>query len=115
LLRHINAGRVGFGQGTGVVSRAGGALFEETAFTNEEMDEFVSLGSWRSQKMHGLYKDTRKNSIRFQVCINNIEQSELVAAENPAAPLPNSGSTTRSPPVVQMSQMDGVSGVVQGL
>jgi hypothetical protein len=56
------------------------AIFEEIAFTDEAMDELVSLSSQRSRKMHGLYKETRNNSIRLQVCINNIEQSELVAA-----------------------------------
>jgi hypothetical protein len=38
------------------------AIFEETAFTDKAMDELVSLGSWISQKMHGLYKETRNNS-----------------------------------------------------
>jgi hypothetical protein len=44
------------------------------------MDKLVSLGSWRSQKMHDLYKETRNNSICLRVCINNIEQSAPVAA-----------------------------------
>jgi hypothetical protein len=39
------------------------AIFEETAFTDEEMDKLASLGSQQSQKMHGLYKETRNNSI----------------------------------------------------
>jgi hypothetical protein len=65
--------------------------------------------------MHGLYKETRNNSICIQVCINKIEQSALVAVQNSGVPPPNSGSVTPSPPVVQLSQMDGVSGVVQGL
>ncbi len=91
------------------------AIFEEMAFTNEAMEELVSLSSWRSQKMHGLYKETRNNSIHLQVCINKIEQSALVAAQNLGVPLPNSGSTAPSPPLVQMSQTDGASGVVQGL
>jgi hypothetical protein len=39
------------------------AVFEETAFTNEAMDKLVSLGSWLSQKMHGIFKETRDNSI----------------------------------------------------
>jgi hypothetical protein len=43
------------------------AIFEETAFTNEAMDKLVSLGSWQSQKMHGLYKETRNNSIPLQI------------------------------------------------
>jgi hypothetical protein len=64
--------------------------------------------------MHGLYKETRNNSICLQVCINKIEQSAPVAAQNPGGPPPNSGNTASSPPVVQMSQTDGVSGVVQG-
>jgi hypothetical protein len=68
------------------------AIFEETAFTNEAMDELVSFGSWKSQKMHGLYKETRNNSICLRVCINKIEQSAPVAAQNPCVPLPNSGS-----------------------
>ncbi len=55
------------------------AIFEEPAFSNEAMDELVPLGSWRSQKMHGLYKETRNNSICLQVCIKEIEQSTLVA------------------------------------
>jgi hypothetical protein len=41
------------------------AIFEETAFTDEAMDKLASLGSWQSQKMHGLYKETRNNSIRL--------------------------------------------------
>ena len=65
--------------------------------------------------MHGLYKETRNNSIRLRVCINKIDQSTPVAAQNPGVPPPNSGSAAPSPPVVQMSQMDGVSGVVRGL
>jgi hypothetical protein len=39
------------------------AIFKETAFTDEAMDELASLGSQQSQKMHGLYKETRNNSI----------------------------------------------------
>ncbi len=91
------------------------AIFEEPAFSNKAMDDLVSLGSWKSQKMHGLYKETRNNSIHLQVCINKIEQSALVAVQNSGFPPPNSGSAALSPPVVQLSQMDGVSGVVQGL
>jgi hypothetical protein len=34
------------------------AIFEETAFTDEAMDKLASLGSWKSQKMHDLYKET---------------------------------------------------------
>jgi hypothetical protein len=41
------------------------AIFEETAFTEETMNELVSLGSWKSQKMHGLYNETRNYSIRL--------------------------------------------------
>ncbi len=90
------------------------AIFEETVFTDKAIDKLVSLGSWKSHKMHGLYKE-RNNSIHLRVCINEIEQSALVAAQNPGVPPPNSGSAAPSPPIVQMSQTDGVSGVVQGL
>jgi hypothetical protein len=55
-------------------------IFEETAFTNEAMEELASLDSWQSQKIHGLYKETRNNSMHLWVCINDIEQSALVAA-----------------------------------
>jgi hypothetical protein len=41
------------------------AKFEEPAFSNKAMDDLVSLGSQKSQKMHSLYKETRKNSIRL--------------------------------------------------
>jgi hypothetical protein len=51
------------------------AIFEEPAFSDKAMDALVSLGSWRSQKMHGLYNETRNNSIRLRVCIKEIEQS----------------------------------------
>jgi hypothetical protein len=90
-------------------------IFEEPAFSNKAKDDLLSLGSQKSQKMHSFYKETRNNSIRLQVCINKIEQSALVAVQNSGVPLPNSGSTTPSPPVVQLSQTDGVSEVVQGL
>jgi hypothetical protein len=91
------------------------AIFEEPAFSDKAMDDMVSLGSRKSQKMHSLYKETRNNSIRLRVCINKIEQSALVAVQNSGVPPPNSGSTAPSPPIVQLSQTDGVSGVVQGL
>jgi hypothetical protein len=91
------------------------AIFEELAFSDKAMDDLVSLGSWISQKMHGLYKETRNDSICLQICIKEIEQSALVAVQNLGVPLPNSGSAAPSPPVVQLSQTDGVSGVVQGL
>jgi hypothetical protein len=91
------------------------AIFEESAFFDKAMDDLISLGSQKSQKMHNLYKETRNNSIRLQVCINKIEQSALVAVQNSGVPSPNSGSTAPSPPVVQLSQTDGVSGVMQGL
>jgi hypothetical protein len=91
------------------------AIFEEPAFTDKAMDDLVSLGSQRSQKVHGLYKETRNNSIHLGVCINEIEQSAPVAVQNPGVPPPNSGSPIPSPPIVQMRQTDGVSGVVQGL
>jgi hypothetical protein len=90
------------------------AIFEELAFSDKATDDLVSIGSWKSQKMHGLYKETKNNSIRLQVFINVIEQSALVAVQNSGVPPPNSGSTAPSPPIVQLSQMDGVSGVVQG-
>jgi hypothetical protein len=76
------------------------AIFEELAFSNKAMDELVSLGFRRSQKMHGLYKETRNNSIRLQVCINKIEQSALVAVQNSGVPPLNSGNAAISPPVV---------------
>jgi hypothetical protein len=91
------------------------ASFEETAFTNEALDKLVSFGSRQSQKMHRLYKETRNNSILLRVCINDIEQSAPVAARNPGVPPPNSGSAAPSPPIVQLSQTDRASGVVQGL
>jgi hypothetical protein len=89
------------------------AIFEEPAFTDKAINELVSLGSQKSQKMHGPYKETRNNSIRLQVCINKKEQSALVAVQNPGVPLPDSGSAAPSPPIVQMSQTNEVSGVVQ--
>ncbi len=78
-------------------------IFEEPAFSNKAMDDLVSLGSQKSQKMHGLYKETRNNSIRLRVCINKIKQSAPVAVKNSGVPPPNSGSATPSPPVVQLS------------
>ncbi len=83
------------------------AIFEEPAFSNIAMDDLDSLGSRKSQKMHGLYKETRNNSIRLQDCINKIEQSALVAVQNSGVPPPISGSAAPSPPVVQLSQTDG--------
>jgi hypothetical protein len=62
------------------------AIFEERAFTDEATEKLASLGSRQSQKMLGLYKETRNNSIRLQVCINDIEQSALVAAQNQVSP-----------------------------
>jgi hypothetical protein len=73
------------------------AIFEEPAFSDKAMDDLVSLGSQKSQKMHGLYKETKNNSICLQVCINKIEQSALVAVQISGAPPPNSGSVTPSP------------------
>jgi hypothetical protein len=90
------------------------AIFKEPAFSDVAMDDLVSLGSWRSQKMHSLYKETRNNSICLQVCINKIKQSFLVAVQNSGVPPLNSGSAAPSPPIVQLSQMDGVRVVVQG-
>jgi hypothetical protein len=43
------------------------AIFEEPAFSDEAMDDLVSLGSQKSQKIHSLCKETRNNSIRLQV------------------------------------------------
>jgi hypothetical protein len=91
------------------------AIFEELAFSNKAMDDLVSLGSRKSQKMHSLYKETRNKSIHLRVCINKIEQTALVAVQNSGVPPPNSGSATPSSPIVQLSQTDGMSGVVQGL
>ncbi len=90
------------------------AIFEELAFSDKAMDDLVSLSSWKAQKMHSHYKETTCNSLRLRVCINEIEQSALVAVQNSGVPPPNSGSVAPSPPVVQLSQTDGVSGVVQG-
>jgi hypothetical protein len=90
------------------------AIFEELAFSNKAKDDLLSLGSQKSQKMHGLYKETKNNSICLQVCMNKIEQSALVVAQNSGVPPPNSGSAAPSAPVVNMSQADGLSGVVQG-
>jgi hypothetical protein len=39
------------------------AIFEEKAFTDKAMDELVPIGSWKSQKIRGLYKETRNKSI----------------------------------------------------
>jgi hypothetical protein len=58
------------------------AIFKELAVSDKAMDDLVSLRSWKSQNMHVLYKETRNNSIRLQVCINKIEQSALVAVQN---------------------------------
>jgi hypothetical protein len=33
------------------------AIFEDPAFSKKTMDDLVSLGSRKSQKMHGLYKE----------------------------------------------------------
>jgi hypothetical protein len=41
------------------------AIFEKRAFTDKAIDDLVSLGSWKSQKMHGLYMETRNNSIHL--------------------------------------------------
>jgi hypothetical protein len=62
------------------------AIFEEPAFTNKAIDELVSLGSWKSQKMHGLYKETRSNSICLRVCMNEIAQSAPVAVQTQVSP-----------------------------
>ncbi len=78
------------------------------------MDELASLGSQQSQKMHRLYKEIRNNSILLCLCMYEIEQSSLMAVRNPGVPPPKSESAAPSPPIVHMSQMDGVSGVVQG-
>ena len=62
------------------------AIFEEPAFSDGAMDDLVCLGSRKFQKIHGLYKETRNNSIRLRVCINKIEQSALVAVQNSGVP-----------------------------
>jgi hypothetical protein len=41
------------------------ATFEEPAFPDKAMDDLVSLGSRKSQKMHGLYKENRNKSIHL--------------------------------------------------
>jgi hypothetical protein len=51
------------------------AIFEELAFSNKAIDDLVALGSWKSQKMYGLYKEARNNSICLRVCINEIDLS----------------------------------------
>jgi hypothetical protein len=79
------------------------AIFGKPAFPDKAIDDLVSLGSQKSQKMHSLYRETRNNSIRLRVCINKIEQSALVAVQNSGVPPPNSGSAAPSPPVVQLS------------
>ncbi len=88
-------------------------IFEELAFSDKAMDDLVSLGSKKSQKMHSLYKETRNISIHLQVCINEISAS--VTVQNSGVPPWNSGSAASSPPIVQLRQADGVTGVVQGL
>jgi hypothetical protein len=39
------------------------AIFEEPAFFDKAIYDLVSLGSRKSQKMHGLYKETRNKGI----------------------------------------------------
>jgi hypothetical protein len=46
-------------------------IFDEMTFSDEAMDELASLGSQRSQKMNGLCKETRNNSMRLCLCIND--------------------------------------------
>jgi hypothetical protein len=87
-------------------------IFEEPTFSNKATDDLVSLGFQKSQKMHNLYKETRNNSLSLT---KQDRAVSLVAVQNSGVPLPNSGSTVFSPPIVQISQMDGVSGAVQGL
>jgi hypothetical protein len=90
-------------------------IFDESAFLEEAMDDWASLGSLQSQKMPQLYKEKRNNSMHLCLCINEIEQSSLMPVKNPGVLPPNSGSTAPSPPVVHISRTDRISGAVQGL
>jgi hypothetical protein len=65
------------------------AIFDKMALSDEAMDKLAPLGSQRSQKMHGLYKKIRNNSIYFYLCMNDIEQSAPMATQNPGVPPPN--------------------------
>ncbi len=89
-------------------------IFEETAFSDEAMDE-ISLGSQRSVKLHELYKETQRNSLHLRTCINEVEQSVSLTRSPAGVPPPNSGSTTPSAPAEPESQTGQRSGVVQGL
>jgi hypothetical protein len=88
-------------------------IFDETAFLDDAMDE-MSLGSQRSVRLHELYKETRRNSLRLRTCINEIEQSVSLVRSPVGVPPPNSGSAAPSVPVVLGSQTEQRSGVVQG-
>ena len=88
-------------------------IFDETAFLDDAMDE-MSLGSQRSVRLHELYKETRRNSLRLRTCINEIEQSVSLVRSPVGVPPPNSGSAAPSVPVKLGSQTEQRSGVVQG-
>jgi hypothetical protein len=88
-------------------------IFDETAFLDDAMDE-MSLGSQRSVRLHELYKETRRNSLRLRTCINEIEQSVSLVRSPVGVPPPNSGSAAPSVPVELGSQTEQRSGVVQG-
>ena len=88
-------------------------IFDETAFLDDAMDE-MSLGSQRSARLHELYKETRRNSLRLRTCINEIKQSVSLIRSPIVAPPPNSGSAAPSIPVELRSQTEQCSGVVQG-
>jgi hypothetical protein len=88
-------------------------IFDETAFLDDAMDE-MSLGSQRSVRLHELYKETRRNSLRLRTCINEIKQSVFLVRSPVGVPLPNSGSAPPSVPVKLGSQTEQRSGAVQG-
>ena len=88
-------------------------IFDKTAFLDDAMDE-MSLGSQRSLRLHELYKETRRNSLRLRTCINEIEQSVSLVRSPVGVPPPNSGSAAPSVPVELGSQTEQRSGVVQG-
>jgi hypothetical protein len=88
-------------------------IFDKTAFLDDAMDE-MSLGSQRSVRLHELYKETRRNSLRLRTCINEIKQSVSLVRSPVGAPPPNSGSAAPSVPVELGSQTEQRSGVVQG-
>ena len=88
-------------------------IFNKTAFLDDAIDE-MSLSSQRSVKLHELYKETLRNSLRLHTCINEIEQSVSLVRSPIGVPPPNSGSAAPSVPVELGSQTEQRSGVVQG-